>query len=381
MLVAVDLPPPLARPFPAEDARRTYVAYSAGRTLKAILEDGRLEVDDAGTGASSSWSVRDRGAGLALGWRDSGSAEFDVDHLLAALEAIFSSYPLCETVELDALPPGVARGADPKLLPFSLAPRVEVSREALWRMRRLWSPAETSAWPLCHVATGGRRHPRRPPKPSGVVYRRHIPWLGAALTFRALDAERDLPAFHHWMNDPVVAAFWQEEGDLSRHRAYLEAIAEDPHTMSLVGCFGDEAFGYFEVYWATEDRIGPYYDADDFDRGWHVLVGEPRFRGKPFVMAWMPSMSHHLFLDDCRTRRIVIEPRIDNHKMIRSLERCGYAPVEAVQLPHKRALLCMLARERFFGEALWRPQAGAAAAPESGHLSVSSLREGNDGNL
>ena len=126
------------------------------------------------------------------------------------------------------------------------------------------------------------------------------------------------------MNDPVVAAAWREEGDLAKHRAYLQNIDGDPHVIALIASLDDRAFGYFEVYWAKEDRIAPFYDADDFDRGWHVLIGEPSFRGKPFVTAWLPSISHYLFLNDCRTQRIVIEPRSDNYKMIRNLGKCGY---------------------------------------------------------
>jgi RimJ/RimL family protein N-acetyltransferase len=70
----------------------------------------------------------------------------------------------------------------------------------------------------------------------------------------------------------------------------------------------------------------------------------------------MPSISHYLFLADCRTQRIVIEPRADNDKMLRSLARCGYALLKEFDFPHKRAVLGMLLRERFFGEALWVPR-------------------------
>jgi hypothetical protein len=109
------------------------------------------------------------------------------------------------------------------------------------------------------------------------------------------------------MNDPAVAHFWQEEGDLDKHRGYLQAIADDPHMLSLIGCFDEVPFGYFEVYWAKENRIAPFYDADDYDRGWHVLVGEPAFRGKRFATAWLTSISHCLFLDQGVTARTEIQ--------------------------------------------------------------------------
>ncbi|PZP69079.1 MAG: acetyltransferase, partial [Delftia acidovorans] len=195
----------------------------------------------------------------------------------------------------------------------------------------------------------------------GEVYRRFIPWLGRTLSFRTVEPEADLPLIHRWMNDPVVAHFWEESGDLAHHRAYLQRMAGDPHALGLIGCFDGEPFGYFEAYWAKEDRIAPFYDAGDHDRGWHALVGEARFRGQPYLTAWLPSLSHYLFLDDCRTQRIVVEPRADNRKMRKSLPRCGYALVKEFDFPHKRAVLGVLLRERFFADALWIPQTDAAA--------------------
>lgn len=233
-----------------------------------------------------------------------------------------------------------------------------------WQLPSPWLAAAREPFPLAYVQTGERRHPLRPPKPQGVVYTREIPWLARTLTLRTLDLEADLPLMHRWMNDPVVADFWQEEGDLAHQRAYLERIASDPHVTALIGSFDGDPFGYFEVYWASEDRIAPFCEAADYDRGWHVLVGEARYRGKPWLTAWMPSVSHYLFLDDCRTQRLVIEPRADNRKMRKSLARCGYTLVKEFDFPHKRAVLGVLPRERFFGEALWLPQADA---PAPGH--------------
>jgi len=163
------------------------------------------------------------------------------------------------------------------------------------------------------------------------------------------------------MNDPSVARFWQEEGSIEKHRNYLKTIAEDSHMQSLIACLDDEPFAYFEVYWAKENRIAPYYDAHDYDRGWHVLVGESAFRGKLFATAWLTSISHYLFLDDPRTQRVVGEPRSDHVQQIRNLDRSGFAKIKEFDFPHKRALLISMLRERFFGEQLWLPQKEAPA--------------------
>jgi len=200
------------------------------------------------------------------------------------------------------------------------------------------------------MMTNGHRHPQRAPKPVGIVYARHIPWLNQTLSFRVAEIEQDLPHFHRWMNDPRVAHFWQEEGDLAKHRAYLEQMHNDPHTLALIGCADGQPFGYFEVYWAKENRIGPHYDVADFDRGWHVLIGEENVRGRPWVTAWLPSLMHYIFLDDVRTQRIVGEPRADHVQQINNLDRNGFAKIKEFDFPHKRAMLVSLLRERFFEE-------------------------------
>lgn len=332
-----------------------YLATYYGNTLLLQTVNGEEN--------PSRWELTRQPGQLKLEWTDTHSGMPDTAELLAALEASFTHYPNHHQINLlapvgqadELLRSGVlVKGDSNQLIAYT---------ELFWQQPRIWlASPQPHAFPLSYVLSQGRRHPLRPPKPVGIVYQRHIPWLDRTLSFRAVNIEYDLARFNRWMNDPVVAAAWREEGDPGKHRAYLENIAADPHVIGLIGCLDSEAFGYFEVYWAKEDRIAPFYDVDDFDRGWHVLIGEPRLRGKPFVTAWLPSLSHYLFLDDCRTQRAVIEPRSDNHKMIRNLSLGGYANLKEFDFPHKRAMLGMLLRERFFAERLWVPRDGVATS-------------------
>ncbi|MQT34924.1 MAG: GNAT family N-acetyltransferase [Pseudomonas helleri] len=187
-------------------------------------------------------------------------------------------------------------------------------------------------------------HPQRPAKPQGEVYRRFDPQLGAWISLRTLDIELDLERFNRWQNTPRVLAFWDEGGSLDDHRQYLEKLADDPHTLTLIGCFDDQPFAYFEAYWAKEDRIAPFYDADDYDRGIHMLVGEQAHRGPHKVASWLSALTDYLLQDDPRTRRIVAEPRADNDKMIGYMQAQGYARIKEFDFPHKRAALMVLER-------------------------------------
>jgi len=104
------------------------------------------------------------------------------------------------------------------------------------------------------------------------------------------------------------------------------------------------------------DSDEPLYDADDYDRGWHVAIGEDGFRGRTWITAWLPSLMHFIFLDDLRTQRIVGEPKASHTQQIRNLDLAGFAKVKHVDFSHKRALLVMLLRERFFADRLWAPE-------------------------
>ncbi|MEK1889885.1 MAG: GNAT family N-acetyltransferase [Phyllobacterium sp.] len=234
---------------------------------------------------------------------------------------------------------------------------VMVDPRTFWQWPFAWIKQPAYPHPQLHVMSNGQYHPKRAAKPTGVVYERFIPWLGETLSFRAADPESDLEYFHRWMNDEQVNVIWEDGGDREKHRSILRERLADPHTLALIGCFNGVPFGYFEVYWAKENRLGPYYDAEDYDRGWHVAVGEPAYRGKQWLKAWLPSLMHFIFLDDPRTQRIVGEPRASHEQQIRNLDRSGFAKVKHFDFPHKRAMLVMLARERFFGDHLWVPAA------------------------
>lgn len=230
-----------------------------------------------------------------------------------------------------------------------------IDPRGFWQWPLPWIARPAYPHPQVHILTNGRYHPQRPRNPKGIIYERYVPWLDQVLSFRVADPQVDIEHFHRWMNDEQVNLIWEDGGERGKHLAILEERLRDTHMFALIGCFDDVPFGYFEVYWAKENRLGPYYDAQDYDRGWHVAIGEPAYRGKQWITAWLPSLMHFIFLDDPRTQRIVGEPRASHEQQIRNLDRSGFAKVKHFDFPHKRAMLVMLTRERFFGDSLWVP--------------------------
>lgn len=326
-----------------------------------VAYDGRgLMVRNRTSGSQSQWRLDGTGDGLVLAQVEA-EASSATPHVLAALEAAFAHHPGSKALTLAGAGRFDELAHAGVLLPAEDG-SARVFSELLWQQPRLWLPDVHAPMAQQFVLTHGKYHPRRPPKPRGTLYQRFIPWLGKTFSFRSIDFERDLPLFNRWMNDPDVAKIWEEEGDLDKHRAYLTAIDRDPHMYSMIASFDGEPFAYFEMYWAKESRIAPFYDVQDYDRGWHVLVGDPAFRGKAYATAWLTSISHYIFLCDARTQRAVGEPRIDHVQQIRNLDKSGYAKLKEFNLPHKRAQLVVMLREHYFCDALWLPRAQEPAS-------------------
>lgn len=267
----------------------------------------------------------------------------------AACYWLFARDPACQQLnwQLAEAPTESLLGG--LLIPTQLPGEYRCERALFWQLPQPWSGQSlTACYPQQMVITGGKRHPLRPIKPQGEVYRRFDTRLGMWVSLRTLDIDLDLARFNRWQNNPRVASFWQEEGSLEQHREYLGKLQADPHTLTLIGCFDDQPFAYFEAYWAKEDRISPFYDVADYDRGIHMLVGEENHRGPHKVASWLSALTHYLFLDDPRTQRVVAEPRADNAKMIGYMQGQRFHCEKEFDFPHKRAALMVLGRERFF---------------------------------
>lgn len=98
-----------------------------------------------------------------------------------------------------------------------------------------------------------------------------------------------------------------------------------------------------------EDILGKHLGdaAGDYDRGFHVLVGEEDFRGKHRVKCWTTSLAHWAFVQDYRTNAVVLEPRVDNERFIETLGEAGYLKEREIMFPHKQSAFVKLRRENF----------------------------------
>ncbi|KAI1174573.1 acyl-CoA N-acyltransferase [Nemania sp. FL0916] len=194
--------------------------------------------------------------------------------------------------------------------------------------------------PLQYIITNNIRHPRRqkPFRMGEIFYSRFFHSVGKYLSFRVASSSpkpvthsgpvakgekssefahlcslSDNSLLQRWLSKPRVSAFWGEYFD-----DFLPNALKSQHSFPAIGMWDGVPFGFFEIYWVKEDTLGQHMgsDAQDFDRGMHVLVGEEWARGK--VAAWLSSLLHWCWQIDNRTMNIYLEPRVDNTRSVLS---------------------------------------------------------------
>lgn len=191
-------------------------------------------------------------------------------------------------------------------------------------------------------------HPIRPPKPNGIIYQRYYYSTGQTLQFRVIDRQRDLAIFHQWHNHPTIAPIWELEGTQEEQDNYLKKLEQDPHQFAVIAELNGVPFGYLELYWALEDRLGTHYEGDIYDRGAHILVGNFNYRGSAIFRRWATGIFHYLYLDNPKTQSIMGEPNAKNQRVIEVTALVGMKKIKEFDFPHKRAALLQSKRSEFF---------------------------------
>ena len=229
------------------------------------------------------------------------------------------------------------------------AEKVTLTRAKFFQSANIWTLPKAVTPVLGRVtAKNGIEHPMRPKQPDGIFFQRYIYPLQRVISLRCADVEQDVAIFSYWHNKPNVARMWELAGDIDSHRDYLTKQTEDAHSMAVIGYFDGVPFGYFEMYWAAEDRLGPYYEPLDYDRGVHMLVGNQLFLGHKHFFNWSRAVMHAIFMDEKATLHVMGEPRADNVHVARITQNIGMRKLKEFDFPHKRSALMCCERASFF---------------------------------
>jgi lysine N-acyltransferase len=165
----------------------------------------------------------------------------------------------------------------------------------------------------------------------------HEPWSARVVT----PSGSDLELVWRWMNEPHVAATWNQAWSQERWAAELtEQLTHDFSLPCLVSLDG-HVLAYIEVYWAARHPLGALYPARPHDLGIHIVFGDINTTGRGLCTQMLRGLAEGLLAADPECTRIVGEPNIDNKAIIRAGMRAGFRQHSEVVFPHKTAALMM----------------------------------------
>lgn len=152
--------------------------------------------------------------------------------------------------------------------------------------------------------------------------------------------ERDLALISTWMNDPVVAAFWELAGPDSVTATHLRAQLDgDGRSIPCLGVLDDKPMGYFEIYRADLDPLARHYPARPHDTGIHLLIGGALDRGRGIGSVLIRAVSDLILDNRPRCTRVLAEPDMRNTPSVSAFLKSGFRYSAELDLPDKRAAL------------------------------------------
>lgn len=173
--------------------------------------------------------------------------------------------------------------------------------------------------------------------------------------FRPVSLERDLGRLHAWLGADHVKPSWDLDEPLPEFRETLRGKLADDHQTLYIGCLDHVPMSYWERYWAAEDELAAYYDAEPADQGVHLLFGPPEYVGEGYAVPLLRAMLALQF-GHLETDRVVGEPDAHNDAVLATAKRCGFESRGEFAFPEesKTANLIVCPRERFERE-IWPP--------------------------
>nr|WP_051725922.1 GNAT family N-acetyltransferase [Streptacidiphilus jeojiense] len=151
---------------------------------------------------------------------------------------------------------------------------------------------------------------------------------------------RDLSLVAGWMNDPVVAAFWELSGPAELTEQHISTQLDgDGRSAPCLGLLDGTPMSYWELYRADLDPIARHYPARPHDTGVHLLLGPPECRGRGVGPRLLRAVAERALRERHSAARVVAEPDVRNIPSVRAFLKAGFRHHQDLDLPAKRAAL------------------------------------------
>jgi aminoglycoside 6'-N-acetyltransferase len=151
-------------------------------------------------------------------------------------------------------------------------------------------------------------------------------------------AAADLPMLGAWLDQPHIAAWWDDVDD--KLAEIREAMA-DPATQPFIVELDGRAIGYIQCYDPHLEAEHPYRDQPVGTLGIDQFIGEPELVGIGHGSRLIAAFVEDLFSKGAP--RIIIDPNPANGRAIRAYEKAGFTAFDSRTSIYGDAL--MMARD------------------------------------
>lgn len=166
------------------------------------------------------------------------------------------------------------------------------------------------------------------------------------VSIRPFDLDRDLEMVHRWFHRDHAKAIWQMNWDLPRLEQFYRSLLADKAGHAYIGEINGIPTFNMEVYWATRDVVGNYFDVLPTDYGTHLFIA-PTDREKKFPSLTMQSILSWLFAHP-KVGRLVGEGAIESMAALMNKIHVGFKLQGVIEMPHKKAHLNFCYREWYW---------------------------------
>ncbi len=166
------------------------------------------------------------------------------------------------------------------------------------------------------------------------------------LSLRPFDLAADIQILHSWVSLPY-AEFWGLNGaTIEEVKQNYHDILNDGHSQVFLGHIDGNAKFLLELYNPQHEAVGKHYDVQVGDLGMHILIAPAEKKISNFTFDIFSYIMDYMFSLP-QTRRIVVEPDSNNHKVHQINKRAGFQHVKEIDLGHKKAYLGFCTRLQF----------------------------------
>lgn len=166
------------------------------------------------------------------------------------------------------------------------------------------------------------------------------------VSIRPFDIDRDLNMVHQWFNSEHAKAIWKMDWPLKELEHFYRTLLPEKWAHAYIGEINGTPTFNFEVYWATRDIVGDYFDVLPTDYGTHLFIA-PTDKQQKFPSITTQSIVDWLFAQP-KVGRLVGEGAVESMAALMNKIHVGFRLQGIIEMPHKKAHLNFCYREWYW---------------------------------